>query len=427
MKAIKNPQNLFIILVSIILFYLIGRYGKITTGLNITYVYLQYPLLCIISIIYGPYIGAITGFVGHAMIDTASGPLVWYSWVTGSGFLGLSLGFISKKWKLKSIPEDDTKRYVKTRIHYFLTIIGLNIVSFLLIAPVLEVIFYKATVADAFTRGLFIAFSNGLTSAIVTDIFFSSLKHTVLRRIVSVITLLDALILVSYGNMNIGSILLYIITIIFGLYLFFYKSWHAKIQNKLLRFIRAFILIVVIGYTLEILFLAAYAYVNKPVGDEKVAIVLGAGLDKEKPSQILEMRLDTAYDWYMEDTSRIIVTSGGQGDDEIMPEAEAMRNYLIAKGVPSDNILAECNSTTTYENFEYSKELLKENNIAEDTTIVIITNNFHCFRATGYAKITGLGSVKNLAAPTPVPGIIPNYLRESLAFMKYIMSLHKLH
>lgn len=421
MKTKIDYKKIGITLGAIFLFYLLGRYAKITTGLDITYIFLQYPLLCILSIIYGPVVGVIVGVVGHILIDLANSSFVWFSWVTGTGFVGASLGLIAKRWKLKGLPKDDKKQYTKIRLQYALIILGLNIIAFFVLAPILEVIIYKATIKDAFSRGLFIAFSNGLTSAIVTDIFFSSLKHTAIRRVFSILTLIDALVLVSYGNMNIGSILLYIITIVFGLYLFFYKRWHARSKNKWIQIGKGVIFFGFILYACEILFLAIFAYANRPSGDEKIAVVLGAGLEGEKPSKILQLRLDTAYDWYMEDTSRIIVTSGGQGADEVIAEGEAMRNYLIAKGVPEDKVYAECNSKTTYENFKYSLDILKNNKEYEDSTIVIITNNFHCFRASGYAKEVGFSSVKTLAAPTPVFGIIPNYLREGLAFIKYLL------
>lgn len=422
MKTKIDFKKIYVTIISIILFYLLGRYAKITTGIDITYVFLQYPLLCIVSIIYGPIVGVITGIVGHTLIDIANSSYVWFSWVTGTGYLGASLGLIAKEWKLKKMPSENKKKYTKIRLQYALIIFGLNVLAFLVVAPILEVLFYKATIANAFSRGLFIAISNGLTSAIVTDMFFSSLRHTFIRRILSILTLVDALVLVSYGNMNFGSILLYIITIVFGLYLFFYKRWHKRSKSKIVQIGKGIVFFGFILYACEILFLAVFAYANRPSGDEKVAVVLGAGLDDEKPSKILQLRLDTAYDWYMEDKDRIIVTSGGQGSDEKLSEGEAMRNYLIKKGVPEDHVIAECNSKTTYENFKFSKELLDNKGIYDGDTIVIITNNFHCFRAQGYAKKAGFDSVKTLAAPTPVFGIIPNYLREGFAFIKYIIS-----
>ena len=46
----------------------------------------------------------------------------------------------------------------------------------------------------------------------------------------------------------------------------------------------------------------------------------------------------------------IFVPSGGKGNDEVMPEAEAMQKYLIEQGISKKNILVENKSTNTIEN-----------------------------------------------------------------------------
>ena len=89
-------------------------------------------------------------------------------------------------------------------------------------------------------------------------------------------------------------------------------------------------------------------------------IVLGAGLRKDKPSMLLRYRLDKAYEYAVEHPDLLIVTSGGQGRDEWVPEGQAMRDYLIEKGLPADRVLAENKSTSTEENFAFSLDILKE-------------------------------------------------------------------
>lgn len=422
---IKIPEllkRILITLASIAVFYLLGRYAKITTGIYNTYVFLQYPLLCIISILYGPIVGVIVATVGHCLIDIANSSFVWWSWVSASGLEAVMLGLISRYWLLKHNPHPLRELRASTRVKYAIVIMGTMVISFLFFGPILEMIIYKATFIAALRQGLFAAFSNGLISVIVTDLFFSSFRHTVVRRSLSIITLLDALVLVSYGNKNVGSIILYIITILFGLYLFFYEKWNLKSRNKFIQFCKTVIFVGFIAYALEILFLAVFSYANRPVGDEKIAIVLGAGLSNDKPSKILQMRLDKAYEWYLEDPdNHIIVTSGGQGDDEIIPEGVAMRNYLISIGVPENKVFAEDKSKTTEENFKFSLGVLQELGHSQNDKAILVTNNFHCFRALGYATKAGFTNIKSLAAPTPIFGIIPNYLREGLAFAKYLV------
>ena len=109
-------------------------------------------------------------------------------------------------------------------------------------------------------------------------------------------------------------------------------------------------------------------------------IVLGAGLRKDKPSMLLRYRLDKAYEYAAEHPDLLIVTSGGQGRDEWIPEGQAMRDYLIEKGLPADRVLAESKSTSTEENFAFSLDILKERGYSADTPIVYVSNAFHCYR-----------------------------------------------
>ena len=150
-----------------------------------------------------------------------------------------------------------------------------------------------------------------------------------------------------------------------------------------------------------------------------VGIVLGAGLRKDKPSMLLRYRLDKAYEYAAEHPDLLIVTSGGQGRDEWIPEGQAMRDYLIEKGLPADRVLAENKSTSTEENFAFSLDILKERGYSADTPIVYVSNAFHCYRAGRYAARAGFTTVAALPAHTPWRSVLPCYLREALALAYY--------
>ena len=42
-----------------------------------------------------------------------------------------------------------------------------------------------------------------------------------------------------------------------------------------------------------------------------------------------------------------------------MPEAEALAGYLIGKGIPETSVIKETRSTSTMENFKFSRELIQ--------------------------------------------------------------------
>ena len=115
----------------------------------------------------------------------------------------------------------------------------------------------------------------------------------------------------------------------------------------------------------------------------------------------------------------LVITSGGQGRDEWLPEGDAMRDYLIAKGLPADRVLAESGSTSTEENFAFSLTILREHGFDETTPIVYVSNAFHCYRAGKYAALAGFTKATALPAATPLRSVLPCYLREALALLYY--------
>ena len=87
--------------------------------------------------------------------------------------------------------------------------------------------------------------------------------------------------------------------------------------------------------------MAVSGYANPPTGQEQVLIVLGAGLRKDKPSMLHRYRLDKAYEYAAEHPDLLIVTSGGQGRDEWIPEGQALRDYMIEQCLHADRVLSE--------------------------------------------------------------------------------------
>ena len=148
-------------------------------------------------------------------------------------------------------------------------------------------------------------------------------------------------------------------------------------------------------------------------------IVLGAGLRRDRPSTLLRYRLDKAYAYAAAHPDVLIITSGGQGRDEWVPEGQAMRDYLIGKGLDPERIVAENASTSTEENFAFSLEILRERGYDESTPIVYVSNAFHCYRAGRYAQRAGFTTASALPAATPWRSVIPCYLREALALAYY--------
>lgn len=169
-------------------------------------------------------------------------------------------------------------------------------------------------------------------------------------------------------------------------------------------------------------------------------IIHGAGLDGPRPTPLLAGRIDKALElWNKQHQHGKFVVSGGQGADEVVSEAQAMRDYLLEKDVPLDAILMEDKSTTTWENLKYSIGIINNDRTASanttsvnassssgssatsttaaECTTAVVTSDFHVFRCAEYAhnlglKADGIGShTKGWYWPTA-------FIREFIAITK---------
>ena len=116
-----------------------------------------------------------------------------------------------------------------------------------------------------------------------------------------------------------------------------------------------------VAFTFAALLLYSWLYRRLPKRrDYDYIVVHGAGLSGTKPTPLLAARLDKAVElWEADGRRAIIIASGGQGADEAVSEAEAMRTYLVEeRGVPADAIIEEDRSTTTMENLRNSKAIM---------------------------------------------------------------------
>ena len=104
-----------------------------------------------------------------------------------------------------------------------------------------------------------------------------------------------------------------------------------------------------------------------------------------------------------------------------MPEAWAMAQWLREQGVPEDKILQEDRSTSTWENFVFSRQLLLENGVDENQPIAYATSDFHCWRAGWTARQAGFAQARRIPAPTPISQRLPSWLREAAGVGYYLL------
>lgn len=127
--------------------------------------------------------------------------------------------------------------------------------------------------------------------------------------------------------------------------------------------------------------------------DVDFVVVLGSGLTSgSRVPPLLASRLERGRELYVSQAARgnppVVITSGGQGPRERLPEARAMADYLIQRGIPADRIECEERSRNTEQNLRFSEAIMQER--IPGYGCVVVTSNFHVFRAAITARRTGV-------------------------------------
>jgi uncharacterized SAM-binding protein YcdF (DUF218 family) len=190
-------------------------------------------------------------------------------------------------------------------------------------------------------------------------------------------------------------------------------------HSVLYRILLVVVLLAVIafGALQGVIFAGSRTNVSK---EPDVVLILGCQVKEEGPSILLKDRLDTALQ-YLETAEKDlpIVVSGGQGPDEPVSEAQAMKDYLVEQGIEAERIQEEDRSHNTSENLIYSRELLESLGYDMETTeVLLISNGFHLARATMLADRYGIQTERLAAPATHLPTKAAMFFREPLALVK---------
>lgn len=147
-------------------------------------------------------------------------------------------------------------------------------------------------------------------------------------------------------------------------------------------------------------------------------VVLGSGLRGSRVPPLLASRLDRAQAAWQKERAKggtpLLITSGGQGLGEDVPESHAMADYLADQGIPADQILREDRSTSTLENLTFSGEIMAGLNPKYRS--LIVTNNYHALRAAFTARKAKVNG-QVLGSPTAAYFWPSATIREFLAIL----------
>ena len=137
-------------------------------------------------------------------------------------------------------------------------------------------------------------------------------------------------------------------------------------------------------------------------------LILGAGIWGDKPSPMLQDRLEEGIKLYNEGIAQKIIMSGDHGREEY-DEVNIMKEYAIEQGVPSEDIFMDHAGFSTYESIYRGKEIFDADNI------VIVTQEYHLYRALYIANKLDINAYGVNSDPRKYSGQTFRELREILA------------
>ena len=242
-----------------------------------------------------------------------------------------------------------------------------------------------------------------------------------MKKVFFIINIILCVISFLYGisilNVNSGTLFYLIWFLISAFFIIIDLLIYFKVFEKYKVFKKIFIWVCSIGICIFLVILSLIiSKMNvKPVKDLDYIIVLGAQVKESGPSVVLRYRLDRAVSYLKENDNTLVIVSGGKGINEPATEASVMKEYLVNNGINENRIIIEDKSNTTKENLINSKKIIRDN-----TSIGIVTNNFHMYRALligNKYKVNAVG-IPSKSNSYYLPN---NLLREVFAYIKFII------
>ncbi len=189
---------------------------------------------------------------------------------------------------------------------------------------------------------------------------------------------------------------------------------------KFIRRLISFVLLLIIVIPLYVAGSIWYSARNSTPIKSDVILVMGAAQFDGRPSEILQSRLTESLKIYKAGFAPKIYTVGSGAPGDRTTEAAASRAWLIENGVKRSNISSLAKGRDTLESTKAYAQAMKK---AKLTSVVIVTDPYHCYRSMKMAK--DLGLIPSCAPVETGPASVTNsgykYLaRESGAYLAYI-------
>ena len=177
MKNNSSIKTVVAVGIGAALFFVLGRFVAIPSPVPNTNISLQYAVLALLAVMYGPVAGGLVGFIGRTLIDLSWGGTPWWSWVITSAFVGVIVGLFAKKLNVQE------GEFGKGKVTLFtIANIVAHVIGWIVVAPVLDILIYAEPANKVFAQGAFAAISNTITAVIVGGLLVLAYTMTIAKK-----------------------------------------------------------------------------------------------------------------------------------------------------------------------------------------------------------------------------------------------------
>ena len=142
--------------------------------------------------------------------------------------------------------------------------------------------------------------------------------------------------------------------------------------------------------------------------DYDCILILGCGVKNNAPSRMLRDRLNKGIELYQNGVSGKFLMSGDHGREDY-DEVRVMKDYVTEAGVLPEDVFLDHAGFSTYESMYRAKEVF------EAKKILIVTQEYHLYRAVYDARRLGLDAYGVAAEGDTYSGQTYRNLREILS------------
>jgi energy-coupling factor transport system substrate-specific component len=147
------------------LFTLMFMYVKVPTGIPETDIQTAYGIGAFFAALFGPIAGGLIAFIGHALSDSIQYGSAWWSWVIASGISCFIIGMVYPKMRV-----EDGEFGMKDIVRFNIYQIVANVIAWVIVAPVLDIVIYAEPVNLVFVQGVVAAVSNAISAGVIGTI-----------------------------------------------------------------------------------------------------------------------------------------------------------------------------------------------------------------------------------------------------------------